>query len=134
MLNTDGNLLTYEEFQGKYNVHTNFLVFAGIRHSVEIFFRRCQVNVNNEPINCHFPFKIKLMMKNAKGRKEIYKELVSKSIVSKSQVKWNALFENIELKWNDIYNIPVKWCGNTKMHWFQYRILHRITATNDLLY
>ena len=115
-------------------MHTNFLVFAGIRHSVENFFRRCQVNVNNEPINCHFPFKIKLMMKNAKGRKEIYKELVSKSIVSKSQVKWNALFENIELKWNDIYNIPVKWCGNTKMHWFQYRILHRITATNDLLY
>ena len=54
--------------------------------------------------------------------------------MSKSQVKWNALFENTQLKWSDIYNIPVQCCGNTKMHWFQYRILRRIIATNDLLY
>ena len=135
LLNTDCNLLTCEEFQGKYNVHTNFLEFAGIRNPDENFLRRCQVNVNNEPIfNCHFPFKIKLIMKNAKGCKEIYKELVSKSIVSKSQMKWNALFENTQLKWSDIYNGPVKCCGNTKIHWFQYRIVHRIISTNDLLY
>ena len=70
LLNIDSNLLTSEEFQGKYNVHTNFLEFAGIRNSVENFLRRCQVNVNNEPIfNCHFPFKIKHIMKNAKGCK-----------------------------------------------------------------
>ena len=50
LLKTNGNLLTYEEFQGKYNVHTNFLEFAGTRKSVENFFRRCQIDINNEPI------------------------------------------------------------------------------------
>ena len=57
-------------------------------------------------------------MKNAKGCKEIYKEFVNKSIVSNSQMKWNALFENTQLKWSDIYNGPVKCCGNTKIPGF----------------
>ena len=29
--------------------------------------------------------------------------------------------------------MPAKSCGNTKLHWFQYRILQRSLATNDLL-
>lgn len=72
-------------------------------------------------------------MKNEKGCKDMYKILNEKVIVSKSQEKWGKTFENIELKWKLIYNIPVKCCNNTKLHWFQYRIFHRILATNDLL-
>lgn len=56
-----------------------------------------------------------------------------KSISIKSQEKWNIIFENIDLDWKTIYNLPAKSCNNTKIHWFQYRIIHRILATNDLL-
>ena len=38
---------------------------------------------------------------------------------------------NETLDWCQNYKIPAKSCGNTKLHWFQYRILHRILATND---
>lgn len=55
-------------------------------------------------------------------------------IIPKSQQKWDREFDNIELKWKLIYIIPAKCCNNTKLHWFQYRILHRILATNDFLY
>ena len=63
----------------------------------------------------------------------MYSILNNKSVYSKSKEKWEQSFDNTELKWTLIYNIPVKCCNNTKMHWFQYRILHRILATNDLL-
>ena len=33
-----------------------------------------------------------------------------------------------------ICKLPAKSCNNTKLHWFQYRILRRIIATNDLLF
>ena len=51
------------------------------------------------------------------------------------KVKLNGIcfFGNEILDWCQIYKIPAKSCGNTKLHWFQYRILHRILATNDLL-
>ena len=56
-----------------------------------------------------------------------------KEIIPKSQIKWNVVFGNETLDWCQIYKIPAKSCINTKLHWFQYRILHRILATNDLL-
>ena len=63
----------------------------------------------------------------------MYKLLVYKTVSPKSQAKWDQLFQNLELNWKIIYNIPKICCKNTKLHWFQYRILHRILATNDLL-
>ena len=63
----------------------------------------------------------------------MYKLLVYKTVSPKSQAKWDQLFQNLELNWKIIYNIPKICCKNTKLHWFQHRILHRILATNDLL-
>ena len=54
-------------------------------------------------------------------------------IVPKSQLRWNTVVENVNINWNNIYSISAKCCNNTKLHWFQYRILHRILATNYLL-
>lgn len=57
----------------------------------------------------------------------------SKTLQIKSEEKWNYIFESLQLDWNKIYRIPATCCNNTKLHWFQYRLLHRILATNDLL-
>lgn len=73
-------------------------------------------------------------MKDNKGCRNIYRILNEKTIESKSQMKWGEIFQNIELNWKIIYSIPAKSCSNTKLHWFQYRILHRILATNDFLF
>ena len=72
-------------------------------------------------------------MKTRKGSTYIYKLITKKNVAPNSQQKWNRVFGNIHLSWKDIYTIPAKCCSNTKMHWFQYRIMHRIIATNDLL-
>ena len=64
----------------------------------------------------------------------MYLSLNRKSSIPKSQLRWNGIFETNEFNWQLIYNIPAKSCNNTKLHWFQYRILHRILATNDYLF
>ena len=134
LVDENGQLLTYEQFQAKYNVRTNFVQFIGIRTSIEAYLRRIQIPIATEPLfNCHWPFNVKLIMKSSKGSKDIYKVLTSKIIVPTCQPKWDRVFENINLNWKQIYSIPAKCCGNTKMHWFQYRLIHRIIATNDLL-
>lgn len=61
----------------------------------------------------------------------MYTILNKKNNVSKSQTKWNSIFETVTFSWTQIYNIPAKCCSNTKLQWFQYRILQRIWATND---
>lgn len=80
------------------------------------------------------PYNIRAILKNTKGCRDIYKVFNAKVITSKSQQKWNNIFENVNLNWKFIYKLPAISCNNTKLHWFQYRILHRIIATNDLLF
>ena len=108
--------------------------FAGIRTSVETYLRQTQIPLVTESLfNCYWPFNVKIIMKSTKGSKDIYTVLINKNIVPTSQPKWERAFENTQLNWKQIHSIPSKCCRNTKMHWFQYRIIHRIIATNDLL-
>ena len=77
---------------------------------------------------------MKDILEDKKGSKIIY-TLINKTIIpAKSQNKWNGIFENNELDWKTIYKIPAKSKKNTKLHWFQFRILHRILAANDNLF
>ena len=134
LIGENGLLLTYEQFQEKYNARTNFVEFMGIRTSIEAYIMRIHIQLGAESLfNCHWPFNVKLIMKSLKGSKDIYAALTCKTIVPTSQPKWEQVFENTHLDWKLIYSIPAKCCHNTKMHWFQIRIVHRIIATNDLL-
>ena len=134
LIGENGLLLTYEQFQEKYNARTNFVEFMGIRTSIEAYIRRFHIQLGAESLfNCNWPFNCKLIMKSLKGSKDIYAALTCKTIVPTSQPKWEQVFGNTHLDWKLIYSIPAKCCHNTKMHWFQIRIVHRIIATNDLL-
>ena len=66
LVDENGQLLTYEQFQAKYNVRTNFVQFIGIRTSIEAYLRRIQIPIATEPLfNCHWPFNVKLMMNSS---------------------------------------------------------------------
>ena len=136
MFNVDGKILSYEQFQNKYDIQCHFLEFLGIKTAVENYIRQFGIDLITDPFpltNCVLPFNVKLILKSSKGSQYMYKLLVYKTVSPKSQTKWDQLFQNLELNWKIIYNIPKICCKNTKLHWFQYRILHRILATNDLL-
>ena len=50
LIDENGLLLTYEQFQIKYNLRTNFIEYMRIRTSVETYIRRNQIHLGTEMI------------------------------------------------------------------------------------
>ena len=53
-------------------------------------------------------------------------------LFSKAVAKWNNTF--LDLDWPAIYSSLKNSTSDTRLKWFQYRILHRVLTTNDYLY
>ena len=53
----------------------------------------------------------------------------------KSQGKWLAedLFSNVQVNWENTYQLPFLCTTETKLRVFQFKFLHRRVATNDFL-
>ena len=124
-------MLSFEQFIDKYGLHCHFLEFLGIKTTVENYIRQSEIDSCTDPLpltNCVMPFNVKLILRSKKGSQDMYRLLTYKTVSPKSQTKWNQIFLNTDLNWKTIYTIPKVCCKNTKLHWFQYRILHRILA------
>ena len=86
LIDENGLLLTYEQFQKKYNLRTNFTEYMGIRTSIETYIRLNQIHLGTESLfNYHRPFNVKLKMKSHKGSQDIYTALTCKILVPTSQ-------------------------------------------------
>ena len=126
--------MSLNQFSNRYNMQIDFLQYFSVRIAVLNYIRKKEINIGPVLLaNNNIPFNVKTILKSNKGCRDMYKILNEKEIVPKSQIKWNGIFETEKLDWCQIYKISAKSCGNTKLHWFQYRLLHRILATNDLL-
>lgn len=135
LLDENGPLMDYNQFIQKYSLTINIMEYYGVRSVVEAYIRIKGIQVEITPLtNCSLPLNVKEILKSKQGCRDMYQILNNKDHSPKSQVKWNEIFETVELNWNQIHNIPAKCCNNTKLHWFQYRIFHRIIATNGLLF
>ena len=136
LLNIDGKIMSFDEFLNKYRIQCNFLQFQGIKTAITNYMQQSNIDLSIDPLpltHCVIPFNIKIILKHRKGSQDMYRLLTYKTVLPKSQTKWNGVFQNIDLNWKNIYTVPKVCCKNTKLYWFQYRILHRILATNDLL-
>ena len=69
--------------------------------------------------------------------KSFYQILLKRKTSSpvKSQGKWLAedLLSNVEVNWEDTYQLPFLCTTETKLRVFQFKFLHRRVATNDFL-
>ena len=70
-----------------------------------------------------------------KGCRSIYQFLAKENLETPtSHVKWeNEIQLNNNFSWQHIHQLPFKCCLSTSTQWFQYRLCHRILATNYLL-
>ena len=67
--------------------------------------------------------------------KKLYWQLVSHARVSPTSMhKYNTLFPNHIIKWDQIFSIPFKVTLDVRTRCFQFNLLHRIVYTNNLLY
>ena len=69
--------------------------------------------------------------------KKIYQILVKRKNSSpvKSQGKWLAedLFSNVQVNWENTYQLPFLCTTETKLRVFQFKFLHRRVATTDFV-
>lgn len=138
LLNADGTFLTLDEFKKTYNVTTNYLVYQGVLNAVKQLLITYNITTNDIviPPRPTLPPTLKDITINKKGSKAMYNILNNNTSMPTSQAKWlekpSVTFNKEE--WKQIYSLPFNITKDSKLQWFQIRILHRILGTNDLLY
>ena len=119
-----------------FSVHTNFLEYSGVLIAIKSSFK--DILIEHSHLNFPFsPFNLEVLLKDKKGSQRIYHVLVlSKQVKRKFIDKWNVkLNTNLDSsKWSLIFNIPYSCTVDTKLRWFQFRLIHRILGTNSFLF
>ena len=121
--------LSFHEFIEKYqNVRTTFLHYQSVIRLVTAYMRNLNIvfekNVDvKEPIGWQYILS---------GSKQVIKDKLKTQPQEHNSVKkWNDKFD--DLHWNDIYYKCFKTSKDTKLKWFQLRLLYRILPTNRYL-
>ena len=75
-----------------------------------------------------------IFFKSQIGSKDIYNTFNDKKSnpKQKCEQKWSLIL-NANFNWKNIHVLPSYITKNSKLQWFQYRIIHRILGTNELL-
>ena len=69
------------------------------------------------------------------NRRELYNmQLILKVEKPTAQTYFDKNFQNLELKWKDMYTLPRHVTINTNLHIFQYKLLHNILYLKEMLY
>ena len=138
LLDSEGNFLSLEEFNRLYNLNANFLTFQGIIAAINKtkqlnFQRNCSIPKTNSPFVRNA---IYYVIHSKNGSKEFYRLLNSSKDItlSKGMSKWKDLFDLSDKECKNIILLAFKCTINTKLQWFQYRIVNKILCTNSFLY
>ena len=126
----DGSFLTFDEFRRKYqNVRTNFVTYNGIIRSINEYLRKLDISREQIDVQDQEPVGRRIL----RGSKHIIKSSLSKKPnMHASIAKWNNNFQNLE--WPKIFSICHKTTVDTKLRWFQMRLIYRILPTNRFLF
>ena len=130
LINAEGKLMTYREFKITYpNIkRTNFLMFEGVLKAVKCYLRKCDLQLspgykNTDP---------KMWTSLRKGSKHIQQMLIRSGAMATAVDKWNKLYLNLD--WKLIFIKYFRTSIETRLRWFQTRILHRLIPTEKFLY
>ena len=120
----------------RYNIKTNFLYFCGVISAAKHLVITFNKNASQESINYESFLDTFLKAKNA--NKIVYRKLIEKKRKQpvNSQTKWSAdwmLEINEPIDWKAAYRLPFECTKISKLHVFQFKLLHRRLATNDFL-
>jgi len=140
LINDQSEFYSYRDFNNTFNVRTNFIEYNGLLASIQHYLRRNNIDyLPEKTFNPHIPLPIALIIKDKKGCRSIYRQMLNAHESPKSLQKWkNDLAQlnnrNIDALINKPFYANVfKTTKDPKLLWLQYRINHRILGTNSLL-
>ena len=136
LVDEDGKFLTYNEFVNAYHVGINFLNYASLIQAIPVDWKQT-INRNEIKLDQIENFWIDKVCKKQKPNKCAYETLSAnfRERPEKSENKWKAKLPLGDTTFDDIYLTNYKALAiNSTLRTFQYKILHRIIATNRLLF
>ena len=125
--------MSMHEINNKFSINIPFTTYFSIIRQIKIICKNVDESKTYGPCIPNF---LSLIMADIKGSKRIYNRLNTSGGKFKNEIKWeNTLnLSNFSNKyWQRHYIIPFKVTNDTKLQWLQYRIFHRILATNSYL-
>jgi hypothetical protein len=131
----NGEIMCYEKFCKLYNFQPPFTLYYGLISII----KSLDLHYDIEYIVSHSPFYppfLQVVKKSPKGSKDFYYTLINNSWKKPiCEKKWEKEFNIEESKywWKTQNNIIFKATNDMQIRWFQYRIMHRILATNTFL-
>ena len=127
-LKDNNKFLSHREFETKYIIKINFLNYNSIISAVKNFQSKFPIQSQPKKLERqpHFDF----LMKNTKGASHIYQFLLSEKGKNTGQIKWNTINDIDEEQWRKSFYILKTTTSDTKLQWFQIRLLHYILTTN----
>ena len=130
LVNEKGTFMVFSEFKEKFpNINkTTFLLFEGILKAIKQYLEKCKLQLTAD-------FRVaepKVWDCLRKGNKFIQQILIKSDTCPTAVDKWNKIYNN--LNWTQIFSKCFKTSVDTRLRWFQTRILHRLIATQKFLY
>ena len=132
------NILNREILEQKFGFRIrNFLLYYRIRSEINKYIQKIRKTIS--PDQCFsrplIPHHIRLITRCKQGCRYLYKKLTEKPVETKYKTKWNEdLNLNIdEHTWKRVYTVTFNTVPDNSLIWLQYRIIHRILGTAELL-
>ena len=120
--------LTFQQFNTLHKTNLNFLQYMSIVNSVKNYCLKFKL-IKTSNIVVNHPVQ-DLILKNKKGFSKIYHSVTAKEEEATGCVRWKKHTNISNLEWQKLFNKLKSTTNDTKLRWFQYRILHYILTTN----
>lgn len=131
----NGIILNYERFCKRFNFKPPFTHFYGIQEAVKKLYNI----IDHEFFVVSQPYRrkyLEVLMRNIKGSSHFYDIFIqSTKFCTNNETKWELDINMTKDKvwWKACNHASTHFRKDVRLIWFQYRIIHRILATNVLL-
>ena len=135
LTNSKSGFLSLKEFREKYSLDGNFLIYYSVISSIKKAFKE-KVRTDTGSVKRDFRTQLITTKKPSKLFYSLFIEK-KKTMPQKSQGKWLrdcAREDDVQIDWKATYKTSALCTASTRLREFQFKFLHRITATNSLLY
>ena len=138
IVDSNFQILKKEDIESKYNFRiNNFLDYFQLHSTVKKFISQNSALVTERSFFSQpfIPHHISILLNCKHGCKGIYNMINVQEVENKYKMKWNKdLKLNIDnLTWKSIFKQIFYNIQDNSLIWFQYRLIHRILGTKDLL-
>ena len=143
LLNSNGQLLSFQEFINKYDCNTNFLQFYQVISAIPKYLvtkaRNTEPSENELYTRNNFLFPLdahtQIQLEKAKTR-DFYCLLIRKihTVSQTGPMKWDSVTRLDDNAWEKIFTSLKNICKKTKLKEFQFKLIHRIVVTKKELH